>query len=159
MKTAFSVVLCVSAILGSWLLGRSIAIAFNAYAADAAEAAAPAKSIDQQLAELRAYVNEIRWDVDDLKIKTRDGADLELCKKMGGEDPASAVLVSGDYPKWRLPYGVKIDDQRPPEVLAADIEKCKAGKGIAYMWMSFDQPDGRECRVYFTKVDYKDPKE
>lgn len=122
---------------------------------------------DLEIAELQSELDdaykmlaELRWDMDDLLIKTRTAAETAEVAKLSSDHPESTVEVSEDYPKWRLPYGVFIDDQRPPDVLAADIEKAKAGKGIVYMWLSLPgSKPGRELRMYMTKIDYRKPEE
>lgn len=114
--------------------------------------APPAKPVEQQLAELR-------WEIDDLKLRNRSPEELAEAQKAGKDHPESSVVVSKDYPKWRLPYGVYIDDERPAEVIAAAVERCKQGKGTVYMWLELPtKDDDKELRVYFTKVGYKNPK-
>lgn len=125
-----------------------IGLTLSVSAQDGVQRPPSVRMVDEDLASLRSQINELRWDIDDLKIATRPQDEKT--------DPLD-VEVSADYPKWRLPYGVKIDDQRPPEVVAEDIERCKAGKGIVYMWLSVELPNGREQRSYFGKVDWRDP--
>lgn len=139
--------------LAGWLILLLPALALivlDVSAQDEVKRPGSVRMVDEDLTALRAQINELRWDIDDLKIATRPQDEKT--------DPLD-VEVSADYPKWRLPYGVKIDDQRPPEVVAADIERCKAGKGIVYMWLSFEMPNGREQRKYFEKVGWKEPKQ
>ena len=150
-RSAF-VVLSIVAIAGLSITSITLR-AVNALAQEPAEQvpadqATQINDLQESVLTLTTQVNELRWDIDDLKIATRVQDEKT--------DPLD-VEVSADYPKWRLPYGVKIDDQRPPEVIAAAVERCKAGKGIVYMWLSLKQDNGRELRKYFGKVDWKDP--
>lgn len=109
-----------------------------------------------ELDEHQKAIDDLRWAMDDLLIKTRDGDLKDKAEKLGGDNPESVVEVSKDYPKWRLPYGVKINDQRPPEMVKAAIEEMKAGKKrTVYMWLAVDgSTPERETRIYMTDVKY-----
>lgn len=159
MKSTIGVVLVVAIATGGICLIVYGAFNMIAQSESKATASSGAESLQIRIATLEQQIKELRWDMDDLRLRNRSPDELAEALKAGKDHPESTVVVSQDYPKWRLPYGVYIDDQRPPEVLADDIEQCKAGKGTAYMWLALPTKEaGKELRVYFTKVGYKEPK-
>lgn len=117
-----------------------------------AQAATPAKP--DELAQLREQVNNLRWDMDDLRIQCRTEEELAFAKKISPNDPWNTVEVSHDYPKIRLPYGVKVVDERPKEIQDA----ARAKGEMLYMWLEVPLENGRERRVYFPKIEWRGDK-
>jgi len=105
---------------------------------------APATRIDPVAVMLRAEIQSLRWDVDDLLILNRpdDGKPENLANPK-----SNTVIVSGDYPEDRIPAGVKIDDQRPPD---------KRGR---MLYLSVKLKNGKEERVYPPVVEWRGNKE
>lgn len=101
----------------------------------------------------REEFDALRWEIDDLKLRTRTHEEMAEALKIAPLSPESCVVVSADYPKDRLPYGVRVDDRRPKEVQEEDRKK-----GRLYMWLGVDLGNGKELRTYMTKIDYNPPK-
>ena len=84
--------------------------------------------------DLRDQDDALRWDLDDVRI-------LATAEEDSGEHPENTVVVSKGYPEiGRLPFGVKVDDQRPPE------ERYRV------IYMAIDLGNGMEKRVYPSQV-------
>lgn len=88
--------------------------------------------------EMKKNHDRMRWDLDDLMLSVnfRPIEAPELTSQ-----PKNTVIVSKDYPKDRLPWGVIVDDKRP---------ESKRGP-ILYMSVPVD--DRLEERTYPSVVD------
>ncbi len=122
----------------------------------------PGPAWQEQIEAMRLDINNLneqlqaqRWDMDDLRIQCRTPEEEALAKKVANDDPWNVVEVSADYPKIRLPYGVKVIDHRPKEVQDA----ARAKGEMLYMWLEVPLDNGRERRMYFSEITWKEPKE